>query len=137
MHAPSLARVAGEAFTMITGVDVERAEINGTRPEGFAAGPSDDPEDDNVAMDADQDLPWPDQDLTSAWWNTNKGNYQSGIRHLLGKTLSADHLRQILRTGYQRQRSAAALELAMLNPGEPLFEVRAPAFRQNITGRNQ
>ena len=33
-------------------------------------------------------------------------------------------------TGYQRQRAAAALELAILKPGRPLFEVRAPGWRQ-------
>jgi len=35
-----------------------------------------------------------------------------------------------LKNGYQRQRAAAALELAILKPGRPLFEVRAPGFRQ-------
>jgi hypothetical protein len=32
---------------------------------------------------------------------------------------------QTLRDGYQRQRAAAALELALLSPDKPLFEVRA------------
>jgi hypothetical protein len=38
-------------------------------------------------------------------------------------------IRQVLKTGRQRQR-AAALELALLQPGRPLFEVRASGFRQ-------
>jgi hypothetical protein len=33
-------------------------------------------------------------------------------------------------SNFQRQRAAAALELAILQPGQPLFEVRAPGFRQ-------
>jgi len=130
MNTPALARVAGEAFTMLTGVDIELEKLSGARPEGFNAGPNDDPKDHNVAMDADDDLPWPDADLVSAWWDKNSGCYQSGTRHLLGKPVSTDSLRVILKTGLQRQRAAAALELALLNPGKPLFEVHAPAARQ-------
>ena len=46
-------------------------------------------------------------------WHSNK--YPSVLRAVLG-------------SGYQRQRQAAALELALL--GEPLFEARAPAPQQ-------
>jgi uncharacterized protein (TIGR02270 family) len=130
MKNPALARVGGEAFSMITGVDIEREELRGERPEGFNAGPSDDPNDDNVAMDADEYLPWPNGELTAVWWKRNKGAFQSGTRYLLGKPISADHLRHVLKRGLQRQRSAAALELAIFQPCQPLFEVRAPGFRQ-------
>ncbi|MDD3293670.1 MAG: TIGR02270 family protein [Geobacteraceae bacterium] len=130
MKNPALARVGGEAFTMITGVDLELEELRGKRPEGFNAGPSDDPNDDDVAMDADEYLPWPAGVLIAAWWKRNKGAFQSGTRYLLGKPISADHLRHVLKRGLQRQRSAAALELAIIQPGRPLFEVRAPGFRQ-------
>src|SRR5262245_29258613 len=34
--------------------------------------------------------------------------------------------RDVLRNGMQRQRAAAVLGLAMRQPGQPLFEVRAP-----------
>lgn len=40
------------------------------------------------------------------------------------------HRQHVLRHGYQRQRAAAAIELAMMKPGQPLFEVRAPGFCQ-------
>ena len=137
MNTPELARVAGEALTMITGVDIELAKMKGVHPEGFTAGPNDDPQDDNVAMDVDQDLPWPDAELIAAWWHKQNADYPSGVRYLLGKPISPDNLRRALRFGYQRQRSAAALELAMMNPAQPLFEVRAPAFRQTRMGWNQ
>jgi hypothetical protein len=42
MQIPVHARVAGEAFTMITGVDLKDAQLEGCRPEGFEAGPNDD-----------------------------------------------------------------------------------------------
>ena len=137
MQTSSLARVAGEAFTMITGADLALEELKGARPEGFEAGPSDDPADDNVAMDEDGDLPWPDEASIGAWWTRHKGALPGGIRCLLGKPLKEDHLRQVLLTGRQRQRAAAALELAMIDPSQPLFDVRAPAFRQKMGGRNR
>jgi len=48
----------------------------------------------------------------------------------LGQPISPEHLYKVLKTGFQRQRATAALELAILQPGQPLFEVRAPGFRQ-------
>jgi hypothetical protein len=37
---------------------------------------------------------------------------------------------EVLRTGSQRQRAAAALEIKLRHPEQALFEVRAPAKRQ-------
>jgi uncharacterized protein (TIGR02270 family) len=102
----------------------------GAWPEGFAAGPPEDPEAENVAMDPDEDLPWPKPEAIHTWWKNNQGQFRSGIRYLLGKPLSPDWLHDVLRNGRQRQRAAAALELALQQPGQPLFEVRAPGFRQ-------
>jgi len=83
-----------------------------------------------VEMDADENLPWPDPNLIQKWWLSNRGAFQPGTRHLLGKPITIDWCKQVLRIGRQRQRAAAALELAMRQPGNPLFEVRAPGFRQ-------
>jgi uncharacterized protein (TIGR02270 family) len=130
MTIPELARVAGEAFTMITGVDIAYEDLDGEWPEGFEAGPTEDPEDENVDMDPDEDLPWPEPELINRWWYNHRGEFQAGTRHLLGKPISIGWLQDVLRNGMQRQRAAAALELAMWQPGQPLFEVRAPGFRQ-------
>lgn len=131
MQVPACARVAGESFTMITGIDNERDEMKGTPPEGFTADPNDEPSDNNVALDADENLPWPNVELITKWLNKNKGDYPNGTRHLLGKPIMEDHLQNILKTGQQRQRSAAALELAIMHPELPLFDVRTPGFRQH------
>ena len=130
MTIPALARVAGEAFTMITGVDIAYEDLEGEWPEGFEAGPTENPEDDNVEMDPDENLSWPDPELIQHWWNTHRGSFQAGTRYLLGRPISIEWLHQVLRIGRQRQRAAAALELAIRQPGTPLFEVRAPGFRQ-------
>jgi uncharacterized protein (TIGR02270 family) len=130
MTVPELARVAGEAFTMITGADIAFADMEGKRPEGFESGPTENPEDEDVEMDSDEDLPWPEPELITGWWEKNKAGFKTGTRHLLGLPITEENLQQVLRTGRQRQRYAAALELAMMKPGQPLFEVRAPGFRQ-------
>jgi uncharacterized protein (TIGR02270 family) len=130
MGTPGLARVSGESFTTITGVDISYQDLEGERPEGFEAGPTEDPADENVEMDPDENLPWPDPDLIQKWWQSNRHSFQSGTRYLVGKPVTIDWCKQVLRIGKQRQRAAAALELAMRQPGTPLFEVRAPGFRQ-------
>jgi uncharacterized protein (TIGR02270 family) len=130
MKVPKLARVAGESFSLITGANIAYDKLEGAKPEGFEAGPTENPEDENVEMDPDENLPWPDPALIQKWWNARQGNFARGTRYLLGQPITPESLREALKTGFQRQRAAAALELAILKPGRPLFEVRAPAWRQ-------
>jgi uncharacterized protein (TIGR02270 family) len=130
MKPPELARVAGEAFTMITGVDISYEDLDGEKPDGFEAGPTESAEDDNVEMDPDENLPWPNPELIAKSWNLHQAAFEKGGRYLLGKPISVDWCRQVLRSGRQRQRAAAALELATREPGQPLFNVAAPGFRQ-------
>lgn len=130
MQVPELARPAGEAFSMITGVDIASEDLETDAPEDFQAGPTENPEDEDVEMDPDEDLPWPDPELIGAWWHDNQKTFQNGNRYLLGNTISSENCMHVLINGFQRQRAAAAMELALLHPGRPLFEVRAPGFRQ-------
>ena len=130
MKTPELARVAGESFTMVTGVDIAYEDLEREWPQGFESGPTENPEDENVEMDPDENLPWPNPELIQKWWHNHRNNFQNGTRYLIGKPITEDWLQQVLRIGEQRQRAAAALELVLKRPGQPLFEVRAPGFRQ-------
>ena len=125
MANPDLARLAGEALSSITGVELAYEDLEGEWPEGFEAGPTEEPEDENVEMDPDEDLPWPAPELIEKWWSQNQGQFPTGQRTLLGKPIAAETLQEVLRTGRQRQRAAAALELTLQQPGKPLFETRA------------
>jgi uncharacterized protein (TIGR02270 family) len=127
---PELARVAGEAFTMITGVDIAYQDLDADKPEDFEAGPNENPEDENIDMDPDDNLPWPAPELIAKWWNLHQAEFENGTRYLLGKPISVEWCRQVLRSGRQRQRAAAALELAIREPSQPLFNVAAPGVRQ-------
>jgi uncharacterized protein (TIGR02270 family) len=132
MESEAIARVAGEAFSMITGVDLSYEDLDGDQPEGYKGGPSDNPEDEDVAMDQDEDLPWPVPSLVAQWWKEHGDKFRAGVRYLRGKELAGGSLRQALLQGNQRQRAAAALELALRESTKPLFEVRAPGGRQLI-----
>jgi uncharacterized protein (TIGR02270 family) len=125
-----VARPAGEAFTQITGVDLEDLQMVGSKPEEFESGPTEDPDDENVEMDPDADLPWPDMGKIRAWWDRSSSIFIAGTRYLVGRPIRTAALKEALRTARQRQRGAAAIELAMRDPGSRLFEVRAPGFRQ-------
>jgi uncharacterized protein (TIGR02270 family) len=130
MSIPAMARVAGEAFTTITGVDLAYQDLDTNAPEDFDTGPTEDPNDDNVDMDPDEGLPWPDATLIREWWNKNQHDFVPHLRYFMGKPVDKSWLEHVLRSGRQRQRAAAALDLAILDSGKPLFEVRAPGFRQ-------
>jgi uncharacterized protein (TIGR02270 family) len=104
--------------------------LDGEWPEGFTAGPTDDANDADVALDADENLPFPDPSLVALWWSRNGASLTSGVRHLAGRPIAPSALEDVLRGGRQRLRAAAASELVLLHPGRPLFEVRAPVVRQ-------
>jgi uncharacterized protein (TIGR02270 family) len=130
MNDVPYARVAGEAFSLITGADLALLDLELRSSPDFAAGPNDDPEDSNVAMDPDENLPWPAPSAIEAWWQANGGQFQVGTRYMLGLAHSERSFEQALVRGQQRQRVAAACGLARFRPDEALFPTSAPIQRQ-------
>jgi len=124
------ARIAGEAFSMITGADLAALDLERKPPQGLESGPTDDPEDDDVALDEDDSLPWPDAALVQRWWAAQAERWPAGTRSFVGAPATPAHCERVLREGYQRQRIAAALQRCLLQPGTPVFPVAAPAWRQ-------
>jgi uncharacterized protein (TIGR02270 family) len=130
MELPKLARAAGESFSFICGADIAYEDLEDELPKNFAAGPTENPEDEEVAMDQDDDLPCPGALLIDRWWKQHQQNFKPGVRYLSGKPMNEPQYQDILKTGKQRQRQAAALELALTRPKQPLFETRAMGKRQ-------
>jgi len=124
------ARLAGEAFCMVTGADLDKLQLYRVQPEGVDFGPTEDPEDENVAMDEDDGLMWPDPMKVQDWWQANASRFTPGQRYFVGAAPSIRHCLHVLRHGYQRQRIMAAEYLCLLRPGSKLFPVAAPAWRQ-------
>lgn len=128
---PAVARLAGWAITTLTGIDPVAEKLTAPPPAGFSAGPTDSPFEHEVRMDPDARLPWPDAKKLLARWADAGGRSPAGARLLGGRPRDAAALAAALRDGPQRARALAALDLHLLSAGEqPLFEVRAPAFRQ-------
>ena len=130
MHDEELARVAGEAFSFITGVDIEYEDLDMDAPEDFEGGPNDNPKDENIDMDRDEDLPWPNPELVSMWWKENKKCFNPDKKYILGKEISFSQFEQVLIHGTQIQREFAALSIAVRQQNEPIFNTKAPAKRQ-------
>ena len=130
MEDPELSRLAGESFTLITGLDLAYDDLEMDQPEVFEAGPTEDPEDEDIDLDNDEDLPWPDPELIRQWWNNNSASFDSNTRYLMGKPISYGNCLSVLKEGMQRQRKTAALELALLADDSVLFETSAVGVRQ-------
>jgi uncharacterized protein (TIGR02270 family) len=130
MSDDQAARLAGEAFSLITGTDLALLDLERKPPENFESGPNDDPDDPNVEMDPDDGLPWPDPDRVKDWWAKNSHRFQPGTRYFMGAPVTREHCIDVLKNGYQRQRILAAHYLCLLEPGTPLFNTSAPAWRQ-------
>ena len=130
MEEQKLARLAGESFSYISGLDLTKLDLHQNQPEGFASGPSDNPDDPDVGMDPDENLAWPDAAKIGDWWRANQSRFSVGERYFMGEPASLQNCRDVLREGYQRQRMAAAEHMCLLQPGTPLFPTSAPAWRQ-------
>jgi len=128
-----LARIAGESFSLITGVDLAALDLERKPPQGVQTGPNDDPNDDNVALDDDESLPWPDRDRVQAWWQVHAPQMPEHARCFMGGAPTAEHCKLVLREGTQRQRFVAAQQLCLQLPGTSLFPVCAPSWRQRET----
>jgi uncharacterized protein (TIGR02270 family) len=130
MRDDTTARRAGEAFSLITRADLALMDLERRPPEYLELGPNDDPDDPNVDTDHDDGLPWPDTKKVEEWWAKNSSRFQKGTRYFMGQPVTREHCIDVLKTGYQRQRILAAHYLCLLEPGTPLFNTSAPAWRQ-------
>ena len=124
------ARLAGEAFSLITGADLAALGLERGQGEVPESPFRDDPEGSDVHLDEDDSLPWPDQRQVQAWWQSQAPRFVAGQRYFVGAPPSLAHASQVLRTSGQRQRTMAAAYLSLLQPGAGLFPVAAPAWRQ-------
>lgn len=117
MQEPLLARLAGEAFSTLTGCDLTREGLAFERPP-VSIDLLDEQEPDVIIED--DKLPWPDPDAVTDAWKRTVSHYRPGERYFLGQPIDPEHLLRALTGGYQRQRHAAALELALRHPTLPL-----------------
>jgi uncharacterized protein (TIGR02270 family) len=147
MGSPKLARRAGAAFSLMSGCDFRRDDLDGDQPpEAAAAQPaaevalegeltavSLEPVAPDDSLEGEDDLAWPDVVRLRQWWDGSRHAFVPGVRYLAGVPIRPAELRQVLRAGNQRQRAAAALEIALTDPDAILLDVTGPAHRQRFS----
>lgn len=119
MSDDELAVAAGAALSMMTGVDLEREDLD-----------PDDPRAADEDLDDDDDSPLPDPELMRTWWAGVAPVYDPARRYLAGLAIDAANLQQVLARGNQAQRHAAAVEQVLMNPGAPLYRTRQSGLAQ-------
>ena len=130
MRIPTLMRLAGEAFSTITGIDLEEHklaldELPQLDDQLPVAAANDDLLDDDFNLSDDDHLPFPNVDKIAAVWQRYQQRFIPGWRYFMGQQLNSEHLFNIYASGNQRQRRAAALELALLEPEQYLLNYAA------------
>ncbi len=119
----ALAPFAAHAFCTITGMKVQSEDFGDLLPL-FG--------DPNAAMS--EDLHLAAKSLKNIdfneLWNKYHQHFALNVRFFSGRKIDTENLNGIIDTGNQQQRKRAAIELAILNPSEPLFQHQAPGFRQ-------
>lgn len=121
LEDPAHGRVAGEAFSAITGLDLEDANLT-----------VDEPETEAVEHRPEDDLPLPDPMGLLLWWRDNREKFSDGQRYISGAPWSNTALWSALHDGAMRRRAAHLLALQVRSPSKnrPQLELRAPARRQ-------
>jgi len=125
MKESAIARLAGESFALITGFDLEEYQLSGEVPAHIYMQPNNDTNDDDVSMDEDENLLWPDYENVSSFWMHNGSNFVAGHRYFMGQSINPALLNDKINSANQRFRHAAAMELALSNTGKPLQNTKA------------
>lgn len=125
MYTPELARAAGDALSIITGVDITESNLAGSAPDDFESAVNETDADKQPTLDPDENLVWPDVERVADWWQNNADNFSTKKRFLAGKKITAKRCKLLLRNGCQWVRDAAALELALANEKTRYFNVKA------------
>lgn len=106
MQEKITARLAGESFSLITGLEILNSEYETEAPADLPI------LEETSDMDSrDDDLPWPNANSIATWYQLNRLRFSADQRYLLGQIVSMASCEKIKQTGYQPQRKAADLEI--------------------------
>jgi uncharacterized protein (TIGR02270 family) len=124
---PAVARVAGEAFSAITGLAIEGAYARREPDDDLDTG-------DGPAAarptPAEGRLPLPDGPAIRAWWSSAAPRFEPGQRYLGGAPISAAALVAAIAGGPMRRRPGHALELAVRTRGACFLDTADWVSRQ-------
>lgn len=125
------AKIAAEAFTLITGIDLQEAELTIEPPKEIQQVPNDQADDENVELDEDENLPFPYVSKINHAWLRYRDRYKVGARYIMGIEVTENSpaivakLKNMLKQAGQRQRASLALTLTLLDAQSPYINVKA------------
>ena len=134
MADPETARAAGEAFTLLTGADLDTQDLESMEAGCADCGDEDVGEqptlterrrEDPFISDWEDDLPDPCPEAVQQWWQTHGGQFKKGVCYLAGLEAIEENLQRVLRDGNQRQRHLAALR-GLVQHRQPWFDCGWP-----------
>ena len=137
MAEPLYARTAGYAVSLLSGVDIMEKDLDWEFSENDREQLNTSESQREVYRPADEgDWPWPAPQKIQAWWEQKTSEIVLGIRYLAGYPITQPHLDNILLSGTQPQRQAAALERSLSRRTLPVFDIKAyaPWQQQRLRG---
>jgi uncharacterized protein (TIGR02270 family) len=131
MRDEKVARLAGEAFSAITGVAIA-GELRAPEP-----APTDEPVpleqedlDANLVPGPEAALPLPAADAVEGWWKRSGKGFDPRVRYLGGRPWDAAAVQAALAGGSMRRRHALGLDLAVRSGGTYALQTRGWAAHQ-------
>ncbi len=125
MGQPAHARIAGWAFCQITGIDLAKTNMTLEPADEIVSGPTDEPADTDVAMDEDEDLPWPDKIKVTRLWQVHTRLLQPGQRYFQGREITKQLLDHVYVNANQQQKELAVLQRAIHDRNTILVNIKA------------
>ncbi|HSP79808.1 MAG TPA: hypothetical protein VLQ93_14850, partial [Myxococcaceae bacterium] len=129
---PSLAPLAAEAFSAITGLRIEeRYAVTPPEDEETTLPPlEEDDLDANLVPAPEESLPLPAVEAIADWWRQARKQLEPRVRYLHGQPFSGRVLLQALEQASMRRRHVLALELSLRSGGALRLQARGRVARQ-------
>jgi len=128
MNDPLYAKLAGESFAYITGIDFVKSDLSIDAPDIYPSIPNDNLDDDIIGLDEDENLTYPNVEKVASIWQKYGQKFIVGKRYFFGQPITVKHLNDKVKNGMQRQKYAASLELALHENGAPISNIQAKVF---------
>jgi len=136
MEIPEYAKIAGEAYSTLTGVSLEQAQLINTQArtlDSIEMEKEDDETIDEQAFDEDLNLPLPQVEKVRQHWQQQRSQFTIGQRYFLGRPVAPSLLKHTFLYGQSRHRLAAALALALQTPEHIYPNAKATFYQQGAT----
>ena len=131
MQQANLACLSGEAFTTITGIDLEQYQLSKEGLDSIRQSndPDGDLDDEDIEIDEDENLLWPDASKVADIWQQCSKNFDVGERYFMGKVVERSIKQESLMEKFellgQRQRYGVSLELFLSGEAKLLPSIEA------------